>query len=153
MTDDTAMQYALEEARLAAEDGEVPIGAIILKAGKIIGRGRNTRETSNQSIRHAEINAIEAACTTLKTWRLEDCTLYVTLEPCPMCAGAIIQSRIARVVYGADDPKHGAHVSQVNLFDVPFNHTVHVTSGVLAKDSKALLKKFFTALRKSSHGV
>lgn len=153
MNDETAMIHALEEAQKAMQKGEVPIGAVIIKDGVIIGKGYNTRETTNQSVRHAEINAIEQACKTLKTWRLDGCTLYVTLEPCPMCAGAIIQSRMARVVYGVDDPKHGAHVSQINLFDVPFNHHVHVSSGVKADEAKTLLKKFFAALRNKAHGV
>lgn len=141
------MREALGEAKKASEVGEVPIGAVIVKDGKIIARGHNLREKTQSVLAHAELIAIKKAEKKIGSWRLEDCTLYVTIEPCPMCAGAIIQSRIKRVVYGAKEPKFGAHRSIVSLFDQPFNHHVEVESGVLEKESCELLKTFFRALR------
>ncbi len=147
MNDKAFMKEALKEADKAREKGEVPIGAVIVVDGEIVARAHNTREHDQTVLAHAELIAIDRACKALNMWRLEEATVYVTLEPCPMCAGAIIQSRIKRVVYGATDPKHGAHASQVNLFDVPFNHRVEVESGVLALESSEMLKAFFNALR------
>ncbi len=148
MFDDTYfMNQALAEARKAFDKGEVPIGAVIVVDDKIIARGYNLRESSQNVIKHAEIVAIEKACKKLSSWRLEGATIYVTQEPCPMCAGAIIQSRIKNLVYGTTDPKNGAHVSQVKLFDIPFNHLVSVKNAVLAEESKMLIKDFFIALR------
>jgi len=115
---------ALAEAELAHDLNEVPVGAVVIKNNHIIGRGHNIREGKNKVMGHAEIMAIEHACDAIGDWRLEDCTLYCTLEPCPMCAGAIIQSRIKRVVFGAPDKKWGAAGTILNLFDIPFNHKV-----------------------------
>lgn len=147
--DEMFMEEAMEEAKKAYEKGEVPIGAVIVLDDEIISRGHNLRESLQVSTAHAEMIAIEKACETLNTWRLENTTLYVTLEPCPMCAGAIIQSRIKRVVYGASDEKGGCCGTIMNLLDVPrFNHQVNVTSGVLASKSEELLKSFFQQIRK-----
>nr|WP_093074632.1 tRNA adenosine(34) deaminase TadA [Salisediminibacterium haloalkalitolerans] len=143
------MQEALLEAEKAQALSEVPIGAVIVKDDTVIGRGHNLRETDQQAIAHAEMEAIQAACRALGSWRLEGCTLYVTLEPCPMCAGGIIQSRIARVVYGAADPKGGSCGTVLNILDEPqFNHKVPVKSGVLEPECAQLLKNFFRFLRK-----
>lgn len=147
------MKAALDEARQAFEQGEVPIGAVVVHDNVIIGRGHNLRETKQSVMAHAEILAIEAACQHLNSWRLEACTLYITLEPCPMCAGAIIQARIPKVIYGAKDFKHGAHTSQINVFAADFNHQVDVRSGLLAEESAALLKDFFIALRNQRNSV
>ena len=147
------MKEALKEAEEARLIDEVPIGAVVVKDNEVIARGHNLRETSQKSTAHAEIVAIEKACEVLGTWRLEDCTLYVTVEPCPMCAGAMIQSRVERVVYGASDNKTGAHVSNINVFSGDFNHKVEVIPHVLADDSRALLKKFFSALRTKKNHV
>lgn len=147
--DERWMREALAEAAKAEALNEVPIGAVIVKDGAIISRGHNLRETEQQSIAHAEMEAIQAACTALGSWRLDDCTLYVTLEPCPMCAGGIIQSRLTRVVYGADDPKGGSCGTVLNLLDEPqFNHQVPIKSGVLADEAGQLLKRFFQSLRR-----
>ena len=153
MNHETFMKVALEEAQLAMAQGEVPIGAVVVHDNIIIGRGHNLRETQQSVIAHAEILAIEAACQHLNSWRLDTCTLYITLEPCPMCAGAIIQARIPRVIYGAKDYKHGAHTSQINLFAADFNHQVDVRSGMLAEASSALLKDFFITLRNAKNSV
>lgn len=141
------MRAAIEEAKKAGEIEEVPIGAVVTRCGEIISKGYNKRETGKNALRHAEIDAISAACSALHTWRLADCELYVTLEPCPMCAGAIINSRIARVVFGASDPKAGAFGSVVDLTAYPFNHKPVVVSGVLKEDCASLLKEFFIQLR------
>ena len=126
------MEAAIEEARRAEQLGEVPIGAVIVKEGKIIGRGHNLRETSNDATAHAEMIAIREASKTLGAWRLMGCTLYVTLEPCPMCAGAIVQSRIPLVVYGASDPKAGCAGTLMNLLqEERFNHRAQIISGVM----------------------
>ena len=138
------MQRALELAKIAALEDEVPVGAIVVCDGEIIGEGYNRREMDNNALAHAEL---EAACRTLGCWRLSNCTLYVTLEPCPMCAGAIINARIQTVVFGAFDPKSGACGSVVNLFELPFNHKPNIVSGVLAEESKELLQAFFKRLR------
>ncbi len=142
------MSMALEEAQKAYDKKEVPIGAVIVCDGEVISRAHNTREASNRAVNHAEIIAINKANDKLQSWRLDRCTLYVTIEPCPMCAGAIIQSRIPKVVYGATDIKAGAHKSKLNLFDLEFNHKVEVQSGVLEEESKNIIKKFFKELRK-----
>lgn len=142
------MRLALEEAEKAYSKGEVPIGAIIVCDDQVISRAHNIRELNQRAIGHAEILAIEAANKKLKSWRLDSCTLYVTIEPCPMCAGAIIQSRIQKVVYGAKDLKAGVHQSVTNLFELPFNHQVDVLSGVLEEECKDIIQRFFKALRK-----
>lgn len=147
--DEEMMMKAINLANKALEMGECPVGAIIIdKEGKIIGEGYNRRETDKSPTAHAEILAIEAAARHLGSWRLSDCTLYVTLEPCPMCAGAIINSRLKRVVYGAFDDKGGACTSVVNLFELPFNHKPLVRSRVLEKECGELLTGFFRELRK-----
>lgn len=147
--DEEMMMKAINLANKALEIGECPVGAIIIdKEGKIIGEGYNRREKDKSPTAHAEILAIEAAARHLGSWRLSDCTLYVTLEPCPMCAGAIINSRLKRVVYGAFDDKGGACTSVVNLFELPFNHKPLVRSRVLEKECGELLTDFFRELRK-----
>lgn len=147
--DEEMMLKALELAKKAYDMGECPVGAIVTdKNGEIIGQGYNRRETDNSPTAHAEIIAIEEAARALKSWRLSECTLYVTLEPCPMCAGAIINSRLKRVVYGAFDEKGGACSSVVNLFELPFNHTPLVRSRVLQKECGEILTDFFEKLRK-----
>ncbi|HJV46505.1 MAG TPA: tRNA adenosine(34) deaminase TadA [Bacillota bacterium] len=142
------MLAALNEARKAEEIGEVPIGAVIVKDGKIIGRGYNMRETSKDPTAHAELLAIKEASQTLGGWRLTGSTLYVTLEPCPMCAGALVQARVDRVVYGVCDPKAGCAGTLMNLLkEERFNHQVIVESGILAEDCSTILKLFFRKLR------
>lgn len=141
------MDAALELARQAAAEGEVPVGCVIVRQGQIVGRGRNRRETGKSALAHAEIEAIAQACETLGGWRLWECTLYVTLEPCPMCAGAIVNARIPRVVYGAADAKCGACGSVCNLFSMDFNHHPQVTGGVRQEESAQLLTDFFKELR------
>lgn len=142
------MKEALKEAKKAAEESEVPVGAVIVHKDKIIARGRNRRETSKNALFHAEIEAINNACKKLNSWRLIGCTLYVTLEPCPMCAGAIINSRISEVIYGANDPKAGSCDSVTDLFSLPYNHKPIVTSGVLKDECAKILTEFFKNLRK-----
>jgi len=141
------MQAALTLAREAGKDGEVPVGCVIVRGDRIVGRGRNRREKDKTALGHAEIEAIADACRNLGGWRLWDCTLYVTLEPCPMCAGAIINARIPRVVFGASDEKCGACGSVCNLFQMDFNHRPQVEKGLLEEESKALLEEFFKELR------
>lgn len=142
------MQMAIEEAKQAQAAGEVPIGAVIVSDGKIIAKAHNLRETTQNAIAHAEMLAIEKACEKLGTWRLEDCTLYVTLEPCPMCAGALVLSRVKRVVFGANDLKAGCGGTLMNIMaDDRFNHQCEVVSGVLAEKSGQLLSDFFKQLR------
>ncbi|MGE7024382.1 tRNA adenosine(34) deaminase TadA [Solibacillus cecembensis] len=142
------MEVALEEARKAAALGEVPIGAVIVYQDEIIARAHNLRETSQNALTHAESMAIQEACKKIGSWRLEETTLYVTLEPCPMCAGAILQSRIPRVVYGARDLKAGCVDSLYRLLnDARFNHECEVTEGVLADACGQILTDFFRALR------
>lgn len=143
------MRLALELAKQAAADGEVPVGAVVVCEGKVVGTGRNRREKEKNALCHAEIEAIDSACKTLGGWRLHKCDLYVTLEPCPMCSGAIINSRIKRLVYGATDKKAGCAGSVTNLFEMPFNHKPEIVSSVLEAECKALLQKFFKDLRKS----
>lgn len=142
------MKQAMKEAEKACKKDEVPIGAVLVKDGKVISRGHNTRETKQISTHHAEINCIEKACKKIGTWRLEDCTLYVTLEPCPMCAGAIFQSRIKKVVFGAYDPKGGSYGSCFNLNDVKgLNHYPEVVGGVCQEECSTILKEFFKKKR------
>lgn len=147
--DELYMQNALRLAEEAATDGEVPIGAVIVRTadGTVVGRGRNRRETGKCALLHAEIEAINEACKTLGGWRLSGCTMYVTLEPCPMCAGAIINARIDRLVYGAADPKAGSCGSLTNLFALPYNHRPQLTGGVLAQECGDILRSFFKQLR------
>ena len=142
------MKEALKEARKAYEKKEVPIGAVIVKDGKIISRGHNLRETKQDATLHAEMVAIVKACKKIGSWRLNGCDMYVTLEPCCMCAGAIISSRIDRVFVGAPDTKSGAAGSVVNVFDIKqLNHKVEVHIGILEEDCKAIMKSFFKQLR------
>ncbi|AOM84654.1 tRNA-specific adenosine-34 deaminase [Salisediminibacterium beveridgei] len=148
LKDEEYMRLALKEADEAEKHGEVPIGALIVKDDIIIAVGRNERETNQRATAHAELIAIEKACGELKSWRLEKCTLYVTLEPCPMCAGAIVQSRVERVVFAAVDPKGGSCGTVVNLLDEPkFNHAPLVTGGVLEAEASTKLSAFFKTLR------
>lgn len=144
------MEYALALASRAAEEGEIPVGCVITDAdGNIIGRGRNKREESHDATHHAEIEAIREACGSIGDWRLGGCTIYVTLEPCPMCAGAIINSRIKRVVFGAYDPKAGSCGSVNNLFSFPYNHSPEVEGGFMQDECALLLKQFFAELRRT----
>ena len=147
MDDKQYMDAALELAREAARDGEVPVGCVIVRSDRIVGRGRNRRETGRTALGHAEIEAIDEACRTLGGWRLWECTLYVTLEPCPMCAGAIVNARIPRVVYGASDDKCGACGSVCDLFSMDFNHHPQVVKGVREEECAQLLTEFFKELR------
>ena len=143
------MREALKEAHKAFDKAEVPIGAVIVRDGKVIARGHNLREVKNQACAHAEILAIEKACKKLKAWRLENCDMYVTLEPCAMCAGAILNARIKNLYIGAMEPKFGAVGSKLNLFkDFVFNHTVNVETGILEAECVQLLQEFFRKLRK-----
>ena len=147
MEDRDFMLAALELAKEAAAEGEVPVGCVITRNGEIVGRGRNRREKGKNALCHAELEAINEACTTLGGWRLWECTLYVTLEPCPMCAGAIVNARIPRVVYGASDAKCGACGSVCDLFSMDFNHHPAVEKGVREEAAAALLSEFFQQLR------
>ncbi len=147
MDDLTYMEEALVLAREAFADGEVPVGCVIVRDGRIVGRGRNRRETGKSALAHAECEAIADACRNLGGWRLWDCTLYVTLEPCPMCAGAIINARIPRVVFGALDTKCGACGSVCDLFSMEFNHHPEVTRGIREDECAGLLTEFFLNLR------
>ncbi len=145
---DTYMREALKEAQVAYKNGDVPVGCVIVKDGKIIARAHNTRYKENCAIGHAEINAIQEANKTLNNWVLEGCELYVTVEPCQMCSGAIIQSRIDKVIYGTKDIKAGCVDSLYNLLsDKRFNHQVEVESGVLADECASIIKKFFKQIR------
>ena len=141
------MTQALELAREAMAEGEVPVGCVIVKDGVVVGRGRNRRETCRTALGHAEIEAIAMACKTLGGWRLKDCALYVTLEPCPMCAGAIVNARIPVVCYGARDDKAGCCGSVLNLFEERFNHKPRVYGGVLEAECGKILQNFFKNLR------
>ncbi len=143
------MREALEEARKAAELGEVPIGAVVVRDGEVVGRGHNLRETGKNALYHAEAMAIDDACKNLGGWRLWECDLYVTLEPCPMCAGAIINSRVRNVYYGARDKKAGSVESVTKLFELPYNHRPKAKGGVLEEACGAALTEFFASLRKS----
>jgi tRNA(adenine34) deaminase len=144
------MEMALAEARRAAAKCEVPVGAIVTRAGKVVGRGHNQREAQQSPLAHAEILAIQQASSTLRTWRLSDCDLYVTLEPCVMCVGAILQARIQRLVFGCLDPKAGAVESLFGLCDDSrLNHRLPVAGGILARESAELLESFFKGLRQT----
>ena len=147
MDDRIFMEEALKLAQEAAADGEVPVGCVIVRNGQIVAEGRNRRETGKTALGHAEIEAIENACKALGGWRLWDCTLYVTLEPCPMCAGAIINARIPRVVFGASDSKYGACGSVCDLFNMDFNHHPQVEKGIREEEAKSLMTAFFQNLR------
>ncbi|ABO65402.1 Cytosine deaminase [Geobacillus thermodenitrificans NG80-2] len=152
--DEYYMRLAIEEAKKAEQIGEVPIGAVIVQDGRVIARAHNLRETEQRAIAHAEILAIAEACQATGSWRLERATLYVTLEPCAMCAGAIVLSRIERVVFGASDPKGGCAGTLMNLLqESRFNHQADVTSGVLASECGSLLSDFFRRLRERKKNV
>lgn len=142
------MSLALEQAKKALELKEVPIGAVLVQDNQVIAAAHNLRETDKQAIAHAELLAIQQACFRLGGWRLPRCTLYVTLEPCPMCAGAIINARIDRVVFGAFDTKAGSCGSKINLFELNYNHKPELTAGVMQEECAAILKDFFQTLRK-----
>jgi len=147
------MKMALAEARKAYQRAEVPIGAVVICDDKVVGRGFNLREQTQDPTSHAEMIALREAAKNEASWRLENCQLYVTLEPCPMCAGAILQSRIKRLVYGASDPKAGAVRSLYQLLDDErFNHQVEVKAGVMEEESAQLLKDFFRELRQRKDG-
>lgn len=141
------MQKALELAKISAAEGEVPVGAIIVKGDEIVGTGRNRREYGKNALYHAEIEAIDNACKALGGWRLWECDMYVTLEPCPMCAGAIINSRIKTVYYGASDLKAGSFGSVVDFNSLPYNHKPEIVSGVMQDEAGKMLSDFFKGLR------
>lgn len=146
---DKYMQRALELAREAYDEGEVPVGAVVVKknTGEIVGEGRNMREGAKNALAHAEIMAIDAACKKLGGWRLPDCAMYVTLEPCPMCCGAIINSRIDNVYFGAYDYKSGSVVSVQKMFEFPYNYKPEVIGGVMEEECSEMLSAFFKDLR------
>ncbi len=145
--DEIFMKEALRLALEAESLGEVPIGCVIVYNNEIIARAKNTRETEKNALCHAEVSAIDEACKKLGSWRLSGCTLYVTLEPCPMCAGAIVNARIPRVVYGAKDPKAGAFGSVLQFNSYPLNHKPEIVSGVLSDECRMVLSEFFAGLR------
>ena len=145
--DEQFMQAALKLAEQALELGEVPVGAVVVQGDRIVGQGFNTRESEKNSLCHAEIRAIYQACKALGGWRLQNCELFVTLEPCPMCAGAVINSRIKRVIYGAADKKAGSYGSVTNLFSLPYNHRPETVGNVLGKECADILSEFFSRLR------
>ncbi|MCL2030437.1 MAG: tRNA adenosine(34) deaminase TadA [Oscillospiraceae bacterium] len=146
--DQVFIRRALELAALAAAEGEVPVGCVVVhRDGRVVGEGRNRREGAKDALAHAELEAIRAACAALGGWRLHECDLYVTLEPCPMCAGAAVNARLRRVVYGAPDPKAGACGSRLDLFAHGLNHRPEVAGGVLAEECGAVLSEFFRKLR------
>lgn len=148
LQDEAFMRLAMTEAHAAGESGDVPVGAVVVHEDRIIGRGRNQREMLNDPTAHAEMIALTAASAAMRSWRLDECTLYVTLEPCAMCAGAIVLARIDRLVFGALDPKAGACVSLYNIpTDDRLNHRVNVAGGVLADDCADLLRSFFAQQR------
>lgn len=148
LTDEEYMKIALEEARAAARDGEVPVGAVVVCEGEIVSRAHNQRERMKLATAHAEILAVNEACLALGRRTLSDCTLYVTLEPCPMCAGALVGARIGRIVYGAKDARAGACGSMLNLFSYPLEASPEITDGVMKKEALALLQDFFVNRRK-----
>lgn len=148
MDNEYFMDQAIALAKEAAQEGEVPVGAVVVLGDKIVGTGRNRREKNKNALAHAEIEAINEACRTLGGWRLWQCDMYVTLEPCPMCTGAIINSRIKRLIYGASDCKAGSCGSVVNLFELPYNHKPEIVSGIKKDECAGLLSEFFKALRK-----
>ena len=147
MDDEKFMREALALAQAAADEGEVPVGCVVVRDGEIVGRGRNRRESAKSALAHAEIEAIAEACRNLGGWRLWQCTLYVTLEPCPMCAGAIINARLPRVVYGAKEPTNGCCGSAVDLFMLPCSQKPELVPGVLEEECSAMLSAFFRRLR------
>ncbi len=147
--DEKFIREAMKLANKSALEGEVPVGAIIVKDDKIIARGRNRREVTGNAILHAEIQAIQKACRKLSSWRLCGCELFCTLEPCAMCAGAVVNTRIERVVFGAYEPKFGSCSSVVKLFDLPFNHKPELVCGVLKEECSKLMSDFFTEIRKN----
>ena len=148
MTDEELMRAALDEAKIAADLGEVPVGAVVAKDGEIVARAHNLRESGKNATYHAELMAIDAACKALGGWRLWQCELFVTLEPCPMCAGAIVQARPGRIVFGATDERMGAVGGALSLFELPgVNHRPWVRRGVMAQEAKTLLADFFAARR------
>lgn len=149
MNDEYYMREALKEAALADAENEVPVGAVIVRDGEIVGRGHNGREGDKNALAHAEIVAIDEACKKVQGWRLWDCDLYVTLEPCPMCAGAIINARIKNVYFGAWDPKAGCFGSLINFNDLPFNHKPEIISGVLEEECSTILSEHFKRLREN----
>lgn len=142
------MQLALAQARLAAALGEVPVGAVVCRGGEVVAAAHNRREQDKNALAHAELLAIDAACRALGGWRLHECDLYVTLEPCPMCSGAIVNARIRRVVYGARDPKAGCFGSVSDFALLPFNHRPEVVGGLLEQACGGVLRDFFAELRK-----
>ncbi len=142
------MKLAIDEARLAAKMGEIPVGAVIVKEGKVIAKGHNTRETEQSALGHAEINAIKEACRCLGSWRLDDCEIYITMEPCPMCAGAIINARIKTVVFGSYDLKMGSFDSVVNLATLNYDFKPEIYGGICEEECTAIVKNFFKELRK-----
>ena len=142
------MDLALIRARRAGEDGEVPVGAVVVRDGKVIGTGRNRREKTHNALAHAEIEAINAACAETGDWRLDDCELYVTLEPCPMCSGAIINSRIKTFIFGAYDTKAGSLGSIANFANIPYSYTPEVYGGISENECRDLLTEFFKDMRK-----
>ena len=142
------MKEALAEARLALDTGDVPVGAVVVRDGAIIARAHNRREADRMATAHAELLAMEEACRVTGSWRLSDCTLYVTLEPCPMCAGTAVNARIGQVVYGAKDAKAGAMGSVLSVNAYPLNHKPPIITGVLEEDCRALLREFFEGKRK-----
>ena len=146
-TDERFMLLAVEQAKLAYDAGEVPVGAVIVRGGEVIAAAYNTRESGKNALYHAEVSAIDAACKRLGGWRIPEATMYVTLEPCPMCAGATINSRIDRIVYGAPDLRAGAFGSLFNLNDYPLNHKPEIVGGVLEEECAALLRSFFRRKR------
>ncbi len=147
MNHEAYMRRAMDLARQAADQGDVPVGCVIVKDGEIVGEGRNRREENGDATAHAELEAIRDACEKLGTWRLHGCTLYVTLEPCPMCAGGIINSRMETVRYGAKDDKAGACGSVLNLFEERFNHKPRLYGGLLESECAEQLQEFFEQLR------
>ncbi len=147
-TDEQFMKIALTQAKSAAADGEIPVGAVLVKDGTVVAQAHNKTEGDRSPLAHAELLCIEQACKTLGDWRLDGCTLYVTLEPCPMCAGAILNSRISRVVFGLKDPKAGCFGSLMQMSDCPFAHKVSLRRGVYEAEAKSLLQDFFDEKRK-----
>jgi tRNA(adenine34) deaminase len=142
------MSLAIDEAKKAASIGEVPVGAVVVCEGNVVSSAFNTRETGKNALHHAECKAIDLACQKLGGWRLHKCDIYVTLEPCPMCAGAIVNARIKRVIFGAKDMKAGAFGSVFNMNDLPLNHKPEIISGVCENECSSLLSDFFSELRK-----
>ena len=153
MTDKDFMTLAIEQAKIAASELEVPVGAVIVRNGEVVSVGRNRRETDKNALAHAEIEAINLACKKLGGWRLWECEMFVTLEPCPMCTGAIINSRLRRVVFGASDYKAGSCGSVVNLFELPYNHKPELIGGVLEEECSLALTEFFRDLRTSKQSL